>query len=76
VEGDEGARGAIVKIAGDEQRLFLPLDRELSIPDAGLQCLVLGVNYDGHTVRYGDNPLRPITAPVIATRTILPLRSR
>lgn len=76
VDGDEGERGAIVQIAGEEQRLFLPLDRELSVPDAGLQCLVLGVNYDGHTVRYGDNPLRLITAPVIATRTILPLKTR
>lgn len=76
VEGDDGTRGAILKLAGEAQPLFLPLDRELSLPDAGLQCLVLGVNYDGHRVRYGDNPLKLITAPVIATRTILPLKSR
>lgn len=76
VEGDDGARGAILRLAGENQQLFVPLDRELTLPEPGLQCLVLGVNYDGHTVRYGENPLRLVTAPVIATRTILPLRSK
>lgn len=73
VEGDAGERGALVKVAGSNQMLFLPLDDQLTVPAPGLQCLILGVNYDGHRVRYGDNPLKLITAHVIATRTILPL---
>ncbi|MEY4176514.1 MAG: Periplasmic serine endoprotease DegP precursor [Planctomycetota bacterium] len=73
VEGDAGERGALVKLAGADQMLFLPLDGQLVVPAPGLQCLVLGVNYDGHRVRYGDNPLKLITAHVIASRTLLPL---
>jgi S1-C subfamily serine protease len=73
VEGDAGERGALVRVAGSNQMLFLPLDDQLTVPAPGLQCLILGVNYDGHRVRYGDNPLKLITAHVIATRTILPL---
>lgn len=73
VEGDAGERGALVKLAGADQMLFLPLDGQLVVPAPGLQCLILGVNYDGHRVRYGDNPLKLITAHVIASRTLLPL---
>lgn len=73
VEGDAGERGALVKVAGSQQMLFLPLDGELTVPEPGLQCLILGVNYDGHRVRYGDNPLKLVTAHVIATRTLLPI---
>lgn len=73
VEGDNGARGAIFKLAGADQPIFVPLEEQLVVPQPGLQCLVLGINYAGHTVRYGDNPLKLIVAPVIATRTIIPL---
>ncbi|MFM2095902.1 MAG: putative serine protease HhoA precursor [Planctomycetota bacterium] len=73
VEGPDGTRGALMQLAGDQQMLFMPLDGQLGSPAAGTQCLVLGVNYDGRVVRYGDNPLQLITALVIATRTILPL---
>ena len=73
VEGDAGERGALIQVAGSEQMLFLPLDDQLVVPAAGLQCLILGVNYDGHRVRYGNNPLQLITAHVIASRTLLPL---
>ena len=73
VEGDAGERGALVKLAGADQMLFLPLDGQLVVPAPGLQCLILGVNYDGHRIRYGDNPLKLITAHVIASRTLLPL---
>jgi hypothetical protein len=52
--------------------LFLPLDGNLFSASAGTHCLVLGVS-TGRTVRYGENPLRLITAPIIASRTILPL---
>ncbi|MCA9161479.1 MAG: trypsin-like peptidase domain-containing protein [Planctomycetales bacterium] len=71
VTGPSGARGLIVELAGMNRELFVPLEGQLSIPAAGEQCLILGVNYDGHTVRYGNNPLQPITAPVIATRTLI-----
>lgn len=73
VEGDAGERGALVKVAGADQMLFLPLDGQLVVPAPGMQCLILGVNYDGHRIRYGDNPLKLITAHVIASRTLLPL---
>lgn len=71
VTGPSGARGLIVELAGMNRELFVPLEGQLSIPAAGEQCLILGVNYDGHMVHYGDNPLQPITAPVIATRTFI-----
>jgi hypothetical protein len=73
VAGDDGTRGMLMKLAGTEHMLFLPLDGQLFVPEIGQQCLTVGVNYDGHVVRYGDNPLKLITAPVIASRTILPL---
>lgn len=73
VSGDDGSRAAILRLSGLDQPLFLPLEGQLADPQPGSCCLVLGVNYDGHTVRYGDNPLRPIIAPVILSRTIVPL---
>jgi S1-C subfamily serine protease len=73
VEGENGSRGMLMKLAGFERTLFLPLDGMLFTAAPGTHCLVLGVNANGRTVRYGDNPLALITAPVIASRTILPL---
>ena len=62
-----------MQLAGTEQMLFLPLDGSLFDAEPGTTCLVLGVNYDGKVVRYGENPLRLITAPVIASRSFVPL---
>lgn len=73
VEGPDGSRGALMRLAGETQMLFMPLDDQLVLPTAGTQCLVLGVNYHGQVVRYGENPLNLTSATVIATRTILPL---
>lgn len=73
VTGDAGSRGLLMQLAGTEQMLFLPLDGSLFAAEPGTNCLVLGVNYDGQVVRYGDNPLRLIAAPVIASRTFIPL---
>lgn len=73
VEGEGGSRGMLMKLAGFDQMLFLPLDGNLFSAAPGTHCLVLGVNASGRTVRYGDNPLKLISAPVIISRTILPL---
>lgn len=73
VEGNDGARAALLRLAGADTVLLVPLDDQLTLPQAGQQCLVLGVNYDGQKVRYGENPLKLITAHVIVARTIIPL---
>ena len=74
VEGDDGTRAVLMQLAGTDQMLFLPLEGQLVRLEPGASYLVLGVNYDGHVVRYGDNPLKLIAADVIASRTILPLQ--
>ena len=73
VTGEAGTRGLLMELAGTEQMLFLPLDGSLFTAEPGTTCLVLGVNYDGQVVRYGENPLRLISAPVIASRTLIAL---
>ena len=73
VGGDDGRRGMLMQVAGVERTLFVPLDGQLEHPDEGAHCLVLGVNYDGQVVRYGDNPLQLISAPVIISEMILPM---
>jgi len=73
VEGRKQERALIVKLAGFEQMVLVPLSGELSAPAAGAQCLFVGVNDRGRTVRYGDNPLQPIVASVIIAPVIVPL---
>jgi S1-C subfamily serine protease len=73
VAAQDGKRAAIVVLAGFQQRLLVPLDSGLSVPDAGSQCLIVGVNDRGRTVQYGDNPLDPITAPVIIAPIVIVL---
>jgi S1-C subfamily serine protease len=73
VEGEDGSRGVLMQLAGFDQMLFVPLDGNLLVLAPGTHCLVLGVNDNGRTVRYGDNPLKLVSAPVIVSRTILPL---
>lgn len=73
VEGDDGSRGVLMQLAGFRQMLFVPLDGNLVVLTPGTHCLILGVNDNGRTVHYGDNPLKLVTAPVIVSRTILPL---
>ena len=70
VEGD-GKRALIVRLAGFDDRVLLPLGAKLHVPPAGAQCLILGMNDDGKTVTYGDNPLLPIIAPVIKAPVIV-----
>jgi hypothetical protein len=73
VEGDDGTRAALIRVAGFERMVFVRIDTLLIHLEPGTQCLVVGVNDQGQFVRYGDNPLDLEMAHVIATRTILPL---
>jgi len=73
VTGPQDARAAIVVLAGFEQRLLVPLESNLSAPEAGAQCLIVGVNDRGRTVQYGDNPLNPIVAPVVVAPVVIVL---
>jgi S1-C subfamily serine protease len=73
VAGPDGKRAAIIVLAGFEQRLLAPLESGLSVPEAGSQCLIVGVNDRGRTVQFGDNPLDPITAPVVIAPVIIVL---
>ncbi|WP_202921246.1 S1 family peptidase [Anatilimnocola aggregata] len=73
VEGRKQERALLVKLAGFEQMLLVPLSGELNAPATGSQCLFVGVNDRGRTVRYGDNPLQPIVASVIIAPLIVPL---
>jgi S1-C subfamily serine protease len=74
VAGKRNERALLVQLAGFEQMLLVPLADQLSGPDVGSQCLFVGVNDRGRTVRYGDNPLQPIIAPVIIAPLIIPLK--
>ena len=73
VRGDDGEQGALLRMAGVESTLYVPLDGQLGLPEPNQQCLLLGLNYEGRKLRYGDNPLKLITAHVIASHTLLPL---
>lgn len=75
VEGKKKERALLVQLAGFEQMLLVPLPDQLSGLEAGANCLFVGVNDRGRTVRYGDNPLQPIVAPVIIAPVIVPLRA-
>jgi S1-C subfamily serine protease len=73
VAGPTGEQALLVQLAGFDQMLLVPLTSELSVPPAGAQCLFVGVNDRGRVVRYGDNPLQPIVAPVLIAPIIVPL---
>lgn len=72
VEGDAGSRGAIVRLSGFEQQIFIRLDGVLANPPPRARVLILGVN-NGQVARFGDNPLRLTTAPEIAAGLFLEL---
>lgn len=73
VGGDDNRRGLIAKLAGFDEPLFLPLEDQLVPPEAGAQVLVLGVNYQGRVVQWGDNPLKLTSAPIIVPGVIITL---
>lgn len=74
VEGRYGERALLVRLAGFDQMLLVPVSGLLSAPEAGAQCLFVGVNDRGRTVRYGENPLQPTVASVIIAPVIVPLK--
>lgn len=73
VSGEKGQRAVIMHLIGTEQRLLLPLDGKFLDPQPGSVYAVLGVNLRGEVIRYGDNPLQLISAPVILSRTFIPV---
>jgi S1-C subfamily serine protease len=73
VAGERGQRAAIVVLAGFQQRMLVPLEGVLSVPEAGSQCLFVGVNDRGKTVQYGENPLQPIVAPIVVCPVVVVL---
>ena len=70
VEGN-GKRALLVKLAGFEQTVLIPMGSKLHVPPPGAQCLILGINDQGKTVSYGDNPLQPTVAPVITAAVLV-----
>ena len=61
---------------GDMEWMETTLDRRAhptAMWDEAKTAIVLGMNYDGQKVRYGENPLKLITAHVIVTRTMIAL---
>ena len=73
VAGSRGQRGMLLRVAGQDQMLFIPLDGHLQHPEPEQHCLILGVNYEGQVVRFGDNPLQLNVAPVIISDLIVPV---
>ncbi len=73
VAGRDGSRGALLRVAGFDRMIFVRIDTLLIHLEPGMQCLVLGVNDQGRVVRFGNNPLDLTVAPVVTSRTILPL---
>jgi hypothetical protein len=53
--------------------LFVPLEGQLLSPPPGKIYAVLGANLRGEVIRYGDNPLKLIAAPVLVSRTLVPI---
>lgn len=71
VQSPQGGRGAILILAGFDQLLFIPLEGELTVPAVNAQCVLIGVNFRGRIVQWGDNPLELQSAPVIMPGVIL-----
>ncbi len=76
VAGKKNERALLVQLAGFDQMLLVPIADQLTAPEIGSQCLFVGVNDRGRVVRYGDNPLQPIVAPVIIAPVIVPLKGQ
>jgi hypothetical protein len=74
VTGNDGRRGLIATLAGFDEPLFLPLEDQLNPPEAGAQVLLLGVNYQGRVVQWGDNPLKLTSAPIIVPGLMIELK--
>jgi S1-C subfamily serine protease len=73
VSGDTGQRGMLLHLVGGDEPLFISLDGKFLEPSPGEVYAIFGANLRGEVVRYGDNPLKLTTAPVIVTRTLIKL---
>ena len=69
----KGQKALLLKLAGFEQTILVPWGETLDPPAAGSQVLLLGVNDQGKTIPYGDNPLAPLLAPVLTAPTLIRL---
>jgi hypothetical protein len=67
VSGDDGTRGMLLEIAGSDEQIFIPLDGLLIEPQPGASYLIVGMNFRGQVVRYGENPLALHEVPVVVT---------
>jgi S1-C subfamily serine protease len=67
VAGREGTRGMLLQVAGSKEQIFIPLEGLLIEPAPGTQLLIVGMNFQGQVVRYGENPLDLTEVPVIVT---------
>lgn len=73
VTGQQGQRGVLVKLIGSRQMVFFSLDGQFFDHTPGSVLAIFAVNLQGEVVRYGDNPLQLIAAPVLVSRTFLPV---
>ncbi|HTN75099.1 MAG TPA: trypsin-like peptidase domain-containing protein [Pirellulaceae bacterium] len=73
VTGSQGQRGLLMKLIGTRQMLFLSLDGQFLDPAPGAIFGVFAANLQGEVVRYGENPLQLISAPVLVSRTFVPV---
>jgi hypothetical protein len=73
VHGHDGRRGLLARLAGFDDPVFLVLDEQLVVPEAGDQCLVVGVNLNGRVVQWGENPLMLQSAPIIVPGAMIKL---
>lgn len=72
VEG-QGKKGLLVKLAGFDDWVLLPLTPSITVPPLGSQVLILGANLEGQSIPFGDNPLALNSAHIITPALILPL---
>lgn len=72
VEG-QGKKGLLVKLAGFDDSILLPINANVKIPPPGSQVLVLGGNLEGRSIPFGENPLSLLAAHLITPALIIPL---
>lgn len=72
-EGPSGDRGMLVLLAGYDQKIFVPLNDIFLSPQPGAHYLIIGLT-NGQVVRFGMNPLDLEVAPIVLSRTIVPLQ--
>ncbi|MGV3608864.1 MAG: S1 family peptidase [Planctomycetaceae bacterium] len=72
VEG-QGKKAILVKLAGFDDSILLPINANIKVPPPGSQVLILGGNLEGRSIPFGENPLSLQAAHLITPALILPL---